>query len=122
MRNAVRFIQRSSPYLFGLLTTLGCAISVSAQPVHSVRYASQADVKVFVAQYVSQADLLVHKVKYRSQASGNDGLWFFTEYGNQASKTIFFVDYPSQADLKVKFVDYPSQAGWRDVSKKHLLY
>jgi len=32
------------------------------------------------------------------------------------------VDYESQADLKIFFVDYESQAGWRNGSKKSLLY
>jgi hypothetical protein len=35
---------------------------------------------------------------------------------------IFFVKYESQADLKVYFVDYESRAGWKNNSKKHLLY
>ena len=39
-----------------------------------------------------------------------------------ADKKIFFVDYESRADLKIFFVDYESRAGWRENSKKHLLY
>lgn len=47
---------------------------------------------------------------------------FSTEYSSQAKKKIFFVDYESQADLKIFFVKYDSQAGWRNNSKKQLLY
>ena len=64
-----------------------------SQKMHSVDYSSQADVKVYVVDYSSQAD-----------------------------KKIYFVDYSSQADLKIYFVEYRSQAGWRNNSKKHLLY
>lgn len=94
----------------------------SAQTVFSTTYMNQAEVKVFVVKYESQADLKVFKVKYENQAEGNDGRWFFTKYENQARKKIFFVDYENQADLKIFFVDYESQAGWRDKSKKALLY
>ena len=38
------------------------------------------------------------------------------------TRRIYFVDYKSQADLKIYFVDYKSQAGWKNSSKKHLMY
>ena len=80
-----------------------------AQKIYSVNYESRADVKVFVVDYESRADLLVYKVKYESRAGDNDGRWFF-------------VDYESRADKKIFFVDYESRAGWKNASKKHLLY
>jgi hypothetical protein len=64
----------------------------------------------------------VYKVDYESQAGNNDGKWFFVNYESQAKKKLFFVDYESQADLKIFFVDYQSQAGWKNSSKKQLLY
>ena len=51
-----------------------------SQKLHSVNYASQADLKVFVVDYENQADLKVYKVKYQNQASGNEGKWFFVDY------------------------------------------
>jgi hypothetical protein len=48
---------------------------------------------------------------------------YSTDYKSQADINVFVVDYKSQSDLKVFFVKYKSQAaGWRDNSKKHLLY
>ena len=47
---------------------------------------------------------------------------FFVDFESLADKKIFFVDYESRADLKIFFVDYESRAGWRENSKKHLLY
>ena len=41
---------------------------VFSQKMFSVKYPSQADIKVFVTRYSSQADLNVFKVKYQSQA------------------------------------------------------
>ncbi|MCH1534506.1 MAG: DUF6150 family protein, partial [Schleiferiaceae bacterium] len=97
-------------------------VGLNAQTVYSVKYESQADVKVFVVDYESQADLLVFKESYSSRAKGNDGNWFFVDYQSQADKSIYFVKYESQADLKVYFVQYESRAGWQNKEKIHLLY
>jgi hypothetical protein len=64
----------------------------------------------------------VFKVKYPNQVNGNQGLWFFTDYGNQSDKKLYFVDYQNQSDLKIFFVKYRNEAGWRNKSKKHLMY
>ena len=69
---------------------------IEAQKIFSVKYDNRADLKVFV-------------VKYESRVGENQGKWFF-------------VDYESRADLKIFFVDYESRAGWKNKSKKHLLY
>lgn len=71
---------------------------------------------------MSQADLNVFKVEYSSQAKANEGLWYFVKYKSQSDKKIFFVDYESESDLKIFFVKYKSQAGWKNKSKKHLLF
>ncbi|MDY0100004.1 MAG: DUF6150 family protein [Bacteroidales bacterium] len=62
------------------------------------------------------------KVKYPNQAGENNGLWFFTDYPNQARKKIYFVEYENQADLKIYFVGYKNQAGWREKKKMHLMF
>ena len=96
--------------------------ALQSQNMFSVDYKSQADVNIFVVEYKSQADLLVYKVDYKSQAKGNEGLWYFVKYKSMSDKNIFFVEYASQSDLKVFFVKYKSQSGWRNQSKKYLLY
>jgi hypothetical protein len=93
-----------------------------SQKIYSVEYASQCDIKVFEVEYESECDLKVFKVEYESQVKGNEGLWYFVKYPSQSDKKIFFVEYESQSDLKIIFVKYKSQSGWRDQSKKHLLY
>ncbi len=65
--------------------------------------------KVHVTKYKSEADLVVYKCKYKSEAEDNKGLWFF-------------VNYKSEADIVIYFTDYKSEAGWRNNSKKHLMY
>ena len=92
------------------------------QKIYSVDYSSRSDVKVYVVDYESQSDLKVYKVNSVSQARGNEGLWYFVDNKSQADKKIFFVDYASRSDLKVFFVKYKSRAGWRNNSKKHLIY
>ena len=93
-----------------------------SQKIYTVDYPSQSDIKVFVVDYESQSDLKVFKVDYQSQSKGNQGLWYFVKYPSQSDKKIYFVDYPSQSDLKIFFVKYKSRSGWRNNSKKHLLY
>ena len=93
-----------------------------SQKIFTTDYPSQSDIKVFVVDYESQSDLKVFKVDYQSQSKGNEGLWYFVKYPSQSDKKIYFVDYPSQSDLKIFFVKYKSQSGWRNNSKKHLLY
>ena len=93
-----------------------------SQKIFSVDYASQSDIKVFVVDYESQSDLKVFKVDHQSQAKGNKGLWYFVKYLSQSNKKIYFVKYASQSDLKIFFVKYKSQSGWRNNSKKYLLY
>ena len=92
-----------------LFICLFSGIKLYSQSFFTVKYSSQADLKVFVVDYPSQADLKVFKVKYKSQAKNNSGLWFF-------------VDYKSQADKNIYFVNYKSQAGWNNLSKKYLIY
>jgi hypothetical protein len=105
--------------LANMLLTFGFS---NAQKFYTVNYESRADVKVFVVDYESRADLCVYKVNYESRAGKNDGKWFFVDYESRADKKIFFVDYESRADLKIFFVDYESLAGWRNASKKSLMY
>ena len=106
-------------FLFFCLCSLS---SLKAQTVYSVEYKSDAKVKVFVASYKSDADLVVYKCSYKSDATGNDGLWYFTGYKSDAKFPIYFCDYKSDADLVIFFADYKSDAGWKNASKKHLLY
>ncbi len=105
---------------FIAMAFLMMSYNLQAQKVAKVKYASQADIKVFVVDYESQCDLKVFHVDYSSQAN-KDGLWFSVDYESQADYKIFFVDYSSQADLKIYYVDYSSQAGWKNNSKSHLL-
>lgn len=49
--------------------------------------------KVHVTKYKSEADLVVYKCKYKSEA-----------------------------DIVIYFTYYKSEAGWRNNSKKHLMY
>lgn len=107
------------------LIVIAVLISISAaraQKVYSCEYKSDAKVKVFVASYKSDADLVVYKCSYSSDATGNDGLWYFCNYKSDADVTIYFCDYKSDADLVIFFADYKSDAGWKNSSKKQLMY
>ena len=93
-----------------------------SQSIYSVQYESQCDIKVFVVDYESQCDLKVFKVEYESQVKGNEGLWYFVKHKSQSDKKIFFVEYESQSELKIYFANFKSQSGWRNNTKRHLLY
>ena len=77
---------------------------------------------MYVVESQFDADLLVYKVKSQFEAKKNDGKWFFTKSEFDAKKKIFFVKSQFDADLKIYFVSSQFDAGWRESSKKHLLY
>lgn len=76
-----------------IVALMALGIGAKAQTVYSCQYKSEADVKVHVTKYKSEADLVVYKCKYKSEA-----------------------------DIVIYFTDYKSEAGWRNNSKKHLMY
>jgi len=41
---------------------------------------------------------------------------------SRADKTIYFENVASRADLKICFTDQKSRAGWKNASKKSLMY
>ena len=89
-----------------IVALMAFGIGAKAQTVYSCQYKSEADVKVHVTKYKSETDLVVYKCKYKSEAK----------------KKLFFVNYKSEADIVIYFTDYKSEAGWRNNSKKHLMY
>lgn len=117
--NIMKDLSKISLFMIAMLIGLSAA---NAQKVFSCDYKSDAKVKVYVADYKSDADLVVYKCSYASDASGNDGLWYFCDYKSDAKVTIYFCDYKSDADLIIYFAEYKSDAGWKNTSKKHLLY
>lgn len=98
--------------------------SLKGQKIYSTNVESRADVKVYVEKVESRADLVVYKTKVSSRAKKEDnkGIWFFEDVESRADKTIFFEDVESRADLKIYFTDVESRAGWRNPSKKYLMY
>ena len=67
-------------------------------------------------------NLIIFFITFLSFQNGNAQKVFSIDYSSQADVKVFVVDYESQADLKIFFVDYSSQAGWKNNSKKHLIY
>jgi hypothetical protein len=110
----IRAVRTASRFFLGasLAVCLGYDVSTAGN-IHEVKYANQADVKVFRVKYENQADLCVYVAEYANQAEGKDEIWHYVEYANQADAKIFFVEYENQSDLKVYFVKYQNQAKWR---------
>ena len=100
-----------SRFILALIAFMAMSCEVYSQKVYSTKDEYQADIKVFVVDKEYQADLIVFKTDkdYRAKASENKGIWFFT-------------DKEYRADLNIFFTDKESRAGWKDNSKKHLLY
>ena len=78
--------------------------------------------KIYVVDSQFKADLLVFKVKSQFKAGDNDGKWFFVNSQFKSEKKIFFVNSQFKADLKIYFVSSQFKAGWKESSKKYLLY
>ena len=102
----------------GLFIVLLFPFSTFSQKVHMVKFANQADVKIFEVAFENQADLKVFKVDFPNQGQDCSGLWFETDFENQAQWKIFKVVFENQADLKVFYVKFRNQAGWRDEGMK----
>ena len=101
-----------------LLIVVSCAGSAAfAGNIAEVKYANQADVKIYRVKYENQADLCVYVAEYSNQAKDKDEVWHYVEYENQASAKIFFVKYENQADVNVYFVKYQNQAKWKTSSR-----
>lgn len=96
------------------------AVTGFAQTVFPVKFATQANVKVYEVDFETQADLKVFRVDFQNQATDCSGLWFYTHFANQAQWKIFFTDFETQADLKIFYVKFRNQAGWRNEEKKRL--
>jgi hypothetical protein len=47
---------------------------------------------------------------------------YSVDYKSDAKVKVFVASYKSDADLIIFFADYKSDAGWKNASKKHLLY
>ena len=91
------------------LLLLFISSSLYSQNIYTVDYPYQSDIKVFVVDREYKTDLNVFKAEYSYQVQGNEGLWYF-------------VDKQYKADKKIFFVDQQYKAGWKNNSKKHLLY
>lgn len=103
-----------------MVLALMCSSPLFSQMVFPVKFANQADVKVYEVKFETQADLNVFRVDFRNQATDCNGLWFYTDFVNQAQWKIFFTDFYTQADLKIFYVKFRNQAGWRNEEKKQL--
>lgn len=78
--------------------------------------------KVYTENVSSRADLLVYIENVSSRATGNEGIWYFENVSSRADKSIYFENVASRADLKICFTDVKSRAGWKNASKKSLMY
>ncbi len=105
----IPYVLPSIVVLLALLTPR----SLRAGNICEVKYANQADVKIFRVKYENQADLCVYVADHSNEAKDKDEVWYYVEYANQANAKIFFVKYENQADLKVFFVKYKNQAKWK---------
>ena len=105
-----------SSFLFAAIHTL------EAQKVYITEYNSHADVKVFITKNYEEADLVIFKVRDEDAIGENEGLWFFCEEKKCADKIIYYVKFPKRAEMTVFFTYERSLAGWKNESKKFLMY
>lgn len=118
-------VMKTRGFLFSLAATAAIIMNgtgLFAQKIFSVDSKYDADVKVYVVDSKYDADLCVYKVSSQYDAEDNKGLWFFEDSKYDADKTIYFVDSKYDADLLIYFVDSKYDAGWRNASKKQLMY
>jgi hypothetical protein len=92
--------------------------------MYPVKWRMQYNTKLqcYVTNSPSEADLFVFVVNSRNEITKpNSGLWYITDYPNEANKFIFFCTYRNEANLIIYFVDSRSRAGWINKYKSQLL-
>ena len=117
-------MSKSKGIIAATVLTLLVTLQAYSQKIYSVDSKYRADVVVYVVDSQTKADLVVYKTKHRyvAKAEENEGIWYIAPSAYQADKKVYFTDRPSEADFKVYFTDSKYRAGWRDSSKKPLMY
>jgi hypothetical protein len=81
--------------------------------------ASDADLRVAVADVRSEADLIVFET-VDAWAATEPGIWTYTDVRSEADKVICFVDAPWDADLVIFRTEIQPEAGWQSGRKAGL--
>jgi hypothetical protein len=82
--------------------------------------ASEADLKVYVADIRSEAHLIVYETTDQWAAT-EPQIWCYTDIRSEADKIVHFTTMQWDADLVIYKTDIQSDAGWADSSKSGLL-
>ena len=85
-----------------------------AQVVYETKAKHEATKKVYVTDNPSEANIIVFKSEWKSDAAKESGLWFFTEWKNEADMLIYFTEIRSEADLIICYTTYKGEAGKRN--------
>jgi len=105
----ITFKKTSAFFLFICSMNIFVGGPAGATKFFEVKYASQADYKVFIVEHASQADCIIHLVGTESKAKRGSGFWFRSKTQSQADVKIYIVNYQSQADLKIYLTNTPSK-------------
>jgi hypothetical protein len=82
--------------------------------------ASEADLKVYVADSRSEADLIVFE-SFDAWAAAEPWIWVYTGIEAEAHKIVYFTEFPWEADLTIYKTEVQPDAGWVTATKTGLL-
>lgn len=84
-----------------------------AQVIYETKIKEEATKKVYVTDNPSEANIIVFRSEWKSDATKDSGMWFFTEWKNEADMLIYFTGMRSEADLIICYTTYEGEAGKR---------
>jgi hypothetical protein len=105
-----------------LAVLLGSVSFSFGQKIYSSDDKYNVDFKVYVTDDKYNCDLIVYKSDDKYNLGNNKGHWYFTDDKYNADKKIYFTDDKYNCDLIIYFTDDKYNTGWKNSSKKHLLY
>lgn len=87
--------------------------NAKAQSVYVSEWKKEAGKIIYVTDNPAEADLIVYKSEWKSDAKKESGIWYFTEWKNDADMIIYFTQYRSEADMVIYYTKDKNEAGRR---------
>ncbi len=85
-----------------------------AQVIYETKFKNEATKKVYITDNPSEANIIVFKSEWKSDAKKESGLWFFTEWKNEADMLVYFTEIRSESDIVIYYTTYKDEAGKRN--------
>ncbi len=97
---------------FFIVAFLLVAVAKS-QVIYITTVKENADKKIFITDNPADADVIVFKSEWKSDAQKDSGIWFFTDWKNEADMQVYVTEWRSEADIVICYTPHKEEAVWR---------